>query len=128
MLIVVVSIVLIFVFVSLAWMYLISIYELKYVPSSPSLVTGGNSELSIDVIPLNSFGKKALFRTAQADFFVEEGEDLIDILSASRNTARFKIRSRESEGEVVILIKSKKSLLPIKIVIPIYQKNKDNYL
>ena len=114
--------------VSMLWMYFINIYEVKYVASSELLYADNSSQLSIDVIPINSFGNRALFRSIVADFHIEEGKDLIDILSDKSNTNRFTIRSRKSEGEVVILIKCEKAYLPVKVEIPVRVKNKDNYL
>jgi hypothetical protein len=114
--------------VSLVWMYFVNIYEVKYVPSEELLVADDSSQLNIDVVPVNSFGNRALFRNVEADFFIEEGEELIDILSDRSETSRFTIKSKNTEGEVVILVKCKKSYLPVKIVIPIYVKNEDNYL
>ena len=116
------------VIVSLLWAYFINIYEVKYISSEQLLIADNNSILIIDVIPVNSLGNKALFRTARANFYIEEGEHLIDILSDKMETDRFTIRSRKTEGDVVILIKSTKSYLPVKLMIPILAKNKDNYL
>lgn len=126
-----ISLVLLFsiiVIVSLIWAYFINIYEVKYVSSEELLIADNHSVLNIDVVPVNSFGNKALFRSAEANFYIEEGEHLIDILSDKMATGRLTIRSKKAEGEVVILIKSQKSYLPIKLVIPIRAKNKDNYL
>jgi hypothetical protein len=109
-------------------MYFINIYEVKYIPSGELLIADNSSLLNIDVVPINSFGKRALFRNVEADFFIEEGEELVDILSDRSETSRFTIRSKTMEGEVVILVKCKKSYLPVKIVIPIYVKNEENYL
>ena len=118
----------IIVIVSLVWAYFINIYEVKYVSSEEVLIADNNSVLNIYVVPVNSFGNKALFRSAKASFYIEEGEHLIDILSDKMETDRLTIKSRKSVGEVVIVIKSQKSYLPIKLVIPIHAKNKDNYL
>jgi hypothetical protein len=114
--------------ISLVWMYFINIYEVKYIQSEEILIADESSLVNIDVLPLNSFGNKALFRTAEADFYIEEGGHLIDILSERSKTSRLTIRSKNREGEVVILIKSKKSYLPVKIVIPVKVKNEENYL
>lgn len=112
---------------SLVWMYLINIYEVKFVPSNKSLVADEASVINIDVIPLNSFGDKALFRSIKADFYIESGSELIEIISSEKDTESFTIKSKNSEGEVVILIKCKMSLIPIKIHIPIISKNIENY-
>jgi hypothetical protein len=113
---------------SLIWAYFINIYEVKYVSSEELLIADNSSILNIDVVPINSLGNKALFRSAEANFYIEEGEHLIDILSDEMKTDRFTIRSKMAEGVVVILIKCQKSYLPTKLVIPIRIKNKDNYL
>jgi hypothetical protein len=114
--------------VTLVWMYFINIYEVKYIPSEELLIADNSSLLNIDVVPINSFGKRAILRNVEADFFIEEGEELVDIMSDRSETNRFTIRSKNIEGEVVILVKCKKSYLPVKIVIPIYVKNEENYL
>ena len=113
---------------SLVWMYFINIYEVKYVTSNEILFADNISQLSIDVIPINSFGNRAFLRSAEADFYIEKGSHLIDILSDKRSTGRFTIRARKGEGKVVILIKCKKAYLPVKVEIPVCVKNKNNYL
>lgn len=113
---------------TIVWSYFINIYEVKYVSSEELLIADNNSILNIDVVPVNSLGKRALFRSAEANFYIEEGGDLIDILSDKMNTCRFTIKSKATEGEVVIMIKCQKSFLPVKMVIPIHAKNEDDYL
>jgi hypothetical protein len=113
---------------SLVWMYFINIYEVKYVTSNEILFADNNSRLSIDVVPINAFGQRALLRSVEADFYIEKGSHLIDIISDKRSTERFTIKSRKEQGKVVVLIKCDKAYLPVKVEIPVCVKNRENSL
>ncbi|MBU0560681.1 MAG: hypothetical protein KJ799_01940 [Bacteroidetes bacterium] len=111
----------------LLWLYVINIYEVKINLSSNSLIADDNSTITVEVVPLNSFGKRALGRVSKADFFIEEGHELVEILSGERNSQTLKLRAKSQPGRVIILIKSEDSLLPAKIVIPVEKNKKENY-
>ena len=78
-----------------------------------------SSEMTIEVVPVNSLGRKARFRTSSAKFEIVEGIDLIEVTSIIKNPVLIKIRSKGKPGLVGIKIKSQHSLLPEYIEIEI---------
>ncbi len=91
------------------------------VSSKPEALYADNqSEVVISVVPLNSFGWRALFRTASAEFVIKEGLPLVEIIKIDKVNGRLILKAKSEKGKVVIEIKSPFSLLPTIIEIPVY--------
>ena len=106
--------------ISLAlWQYVLVVYEVRIDVTPNQLFADNTSSCTIKVVPLNSFGRVAPFRSASAKFEIESGEDLIIVLEKNEKEGMLKIQALNNEGELVIFVNSKLSLLPSKVIIPI---------
>jgi hypothetical protein len=100
--------------------YFINIYEVTISAEPKALYADNQSEVVISVVPLNSFGWRALFRTASAEFEIIEGLPLVEIIKIDRVNGKMILKARSEKGKVIIEIKSPFSLLPTIIEIPVY--------
>jgi len=94
------------------YFFLYNIYGSEVRKSNDFLFADPQSEMMIEVIPVNGLGSKALFRTSSAKFEIIEGNDLIEIISKDESKGTLKIRSLGEPGRVGIKIKSQHSLIP----------------
>ena len=101
------------------YFFLYNIYGSEVKRSAQNLYADISSEMTIEVIPINSLGKKALFRKSLATFEIVEGLELIEIIELNKESGFIKIRSKGKAGLVGIKIKSEHSLLPEYIEIEI---------
>jgi len=101
------------------YFFLYNIYGSEVRKSNDFLFADPQSEMMIEVIPVNGLGSKALFRTSSAKFEIIEGNDLIEIISKDESKGTLKIRSLGEPGRVGIKIKSQHSLIPEYIEIQI---------
>lgn len=81
------------------------------------LFPDGNSTATISVVCLNRFGFGVPFRKFNTEFVIIEGNEKVDIVSKASN--KLKLKSRYEVGKVILLIKSKYTVIPIKVEIPI---------
>ena len=93
------------------YFFLYNIYGSEVKRSAQNLYADISSEMTIEVIPINSLGKKALFRKSSATFEIVEGLELIEIIELNKESGFIKIRSKGETGLVGIKIKSEHSLL-----------------
>ena len=98
-------------------MYNIYGSEVRRFPQN--LFADHNSEMTIEVVPINALGNKAIFRKSSATFTIVEGSELIEVIENNPNTGILKIKSKGKPGLVGIKIKSEHSLLPEYIEIEI---------
>jgi hypothetical protein len=103
----------------LFWDYFICIYEVAYEVNPRILYADGQSIVSIKAIPINSFGKKALFRNAPCEFEITTGNELVQILHNEPAAGVLILKSKEETGFIIVRLKSKYSLLPSEIKIEI---------
>ncbi len=102
------------------YQYVFSIYEVTYSVMPEKLYADNQSTVTIEVIPINSFGWKAPLRNAYARFDITEGGDLINIISEKQVEGSLTLQAKNKTGKVVVLIHSKYALLPSSIEITIY--------
>ena len=100
-----------------AFHYIFSIYEVIYKITPDKLYADNSSTIVIEAVPLNSLGWKAPFRKSFSDFTINEGFELIEILSINKENGVIKLKAKDKAGKVSITIKSKYSLLPSTIEI-----------
>ncbi|MBI9073482.1 MAG: hypothetical protein JEY94_17905 [Melioribacteraceae bacterium] len=105
------------------WQYVFLIYEVTYKITPEELYFDNETIMNIEVIPLNSFGKPAPFRSAPSKFFIDEGIDYIKIIETNENEGFIKIKAVKASGKVVLTIKSIYGLFPTTLVIPVYSNN-----
>jgi hypothetical protein len=104
----------IFIFV---WFYLFNIYEVKISVIPESKILKSNDRIEINIIPLNSFGTKALWRSVNADYEIIEGEDLVNMKRISESA--IEISSKGPKGNVVVLVTPSIGLFSSKISIKV---------
>lgn len=97
------------------WLYVFNIYETRITVNPSNLSQNYNSKVVIEAIPLNSFGKKALFRTVSIKYEGISGKDLIRIEKASNNCLN--VYSNGEVGEAEILITPSVGMFPTKVKI-----------
>lgn len=100
--------------------YFVNIYEVTVSAEPEALYADNQSEVVVSVVPLNSFGWRALFRTASAEFVIKEGLPLVEIIKIDKSNGRLILKAKSAKGKVVIEVKSPFSLLPTIIEIPVY--------
>jgi hypothetical protein len=110
---------LIIIFGFLAYQYLFKIYESAVIVEPKNLFADEQSTVTISVIPLNAFGWKALFRDAPAEFEITEGESLVEITGINKEKGTLTLRGKSETGKVVVKIKTRYSLLPMLVEIPV---------
>jgi hypothetical protein len=104
----------------LIYQYVFSIYEITYSVKPESLFADNTSTVTIAAVPLNSFGREAPFRTAEVTFEIKEGSELVEPVSHNPKEGYIILRAGDKTGTVVLLARSKKSLLPALIEIQIF--------
>jgi len=103
----------------LGYFFLYNIYGSEVRKSSENLFADPESEMTIEVIPVNALGSKAFFRTSSAEFEIVGGNDLIEVKLKNNKAGVLQIRSKGVIGIVGIKIKSEHSLFPEYIEIEI---------
>ena len=101
------------------WLYLFNIYEVKVIASPEYVLIGDKSKIEINVIPLNSFGRKAAFREVKAKFAIEEGEDIIESFIVNSDSNKVFIEPNGKLGSIVVLVEADYGLFPTRVEIPI---------
>lgn len=94
-----------------------TIYSIDVKTNPQFLFPDGNSTATISVVCLNRFGFVVPFREFKTDFEIVEGSKIIEILSKDSN--KLTIKSRYEVGKVILLIKNKYTVIPIKVEISI---------
>lgn len=104
-----------FLAVVLFMLYAVNIYEVSVDVTKKTLYADNESETIIAAVPINSMGKRALFRYATTSFDFREGRELIEILSEDTEHGLLIIRSKDKAGKVIILVKPELALFPTEI-------------
>lgn len=95
-----------------SYFFLYNIYGDEIRKSPPELFADPTLQMKIEVVPVNAFGLRALFRKSNSHFFIIEGNDLIELISIDNVNGMLIIQSNGKPGKVGIKIKSQYSLLP----------------
>ena len=95
----------------LGYFFLYNIYGSEVRKTPAYLFADPESVITIEVVPVNALGSKAIFRTSSAEFEVVEGNDLIEVTLIDKKNGVLQIRSKGKPGVVGIKIKSQHSLL-----------------
>ncbi|HED08589.1 MAG TPA: hypothetical protein ENI57_10775 [Ignavibacteria bacterium] len=103
---------LIFIIVYVIHLYVYSIYEVTAVAKPGTLHSDNNSKTIIRVIPINSLGKKAPFRSVPVCFNLIEGKNLVSIEYKNNKKGITVLKVKDKPGIVKIEITSKYSLFP----------------
>jgi len=106
----------------LGYFFLYNIYGSEVRKSPAKLFADPESEMTIEVIPVNALGSKAFFRTSSAEFEIVEGNNLIEVKFKNTKEGVLQIRSKGVIGIVGIKIKSEHSLFPEYIEIEILSR------
>ncbi|MDI6778954.1 MAG: hypothetical protein QME25_01980 [Bacteroidota bacterium] len=97
---------------------LVMTIETISVNSNPAtLYPDGTSTVTVNVVGLNRFGFAVPFKKPEVKYIVSEGKEKVTVV-ASRSSQLI-LKARFETGIVVIIIKNKYTVLPIKIEIPI---------
>jgi len=104
--------------------YFINIYETTVSVEPAELYADNQSLATVSVVPLNSLGWKALFRTSPAEFEIIEGGSLAEIVFMDSGKGKLILKAKSVTGRIVINIISEYSLLPMRVEVPVHH----NYL
>jgi hypothetical protein len=110
----------------LVYQYVFMIYEVTYDVNPKMLYADNSSTVTIKTKPVNSLGWEAPFRTSPAEFIIVEGSELIEVVKEDNDEGLLIVRAKDSTGNVVIHVKSRNSLLPTPIEIPIFSNAVSN--
>ena len=102
-----------------AWFYLFNIYETRILVHPKSLIANYDSAIEINLIPLNSFGKRALLRNISAKFEIVSGNSLVKI--SKKVSDKLTLQTLGQFGKVEILVTPEVGLFPSKIEIEIVE-------
>ena len=105
--------VIVFLLSFIGWHFFLSIYEVKFELSAAQSDIYSNSEYSIKCVGLNSLGQEIRFRDLECNFHLNEGEELVQILS-TEDSNHFMFEALKA-GSISILANSKYALNPTKI-------------
>jgi hypothetical protein len=117
--IIIIAVLFSFILAFLCFQYIFSIYEVIYSVTPKELFADNKSTVTITAVPLNSFGRKAPFRTTPAVFHIIDGNELVDITSKDEQNGILTLRAKDKPGVIIIHAKAEKSLLPSSIEIPV---------
>jgi hypothetical protein len=109
----------VFVLVFVIYHFVFSIYEVTYKISSSRIYADNESTVEISAVPVNSFGARAPFRKAYADFTIKEGAALVEVIEKDNDSGKIILKSKAKTGIVIIHINSKYAILPTEIQINI---------
>lgn len=99
--------------------YIFHIYEIDYRINPEYLYADYSSEVTIEVIPVNSLGFRAPFRNPKTKISVEEGKDLVEIVRYDKDESVLVLRSLGQTGIVTVRIVSEYSIFPSVIEVKI---------
>ena len=101
------------------WLFLFNIYEIKVLVSPEYLTTKKKSKTEINVIPLNSFGNKAVFREVTAKFSIVEGKDIIENFDVNIDSNCVSIESNGKLGKIAVIVEAEYGLFTTRVEIPV---------
>ena len=118
------EIILIFILIALlagflTYSYLFKIYEVEISVTPKELFADNQSTVIIQAYPINSLGKKILFRTVSAKFVITEGKELVLIENTDEKDGRLVLRAKDKTGTVNVIVTPEKSFFPSLIRVPI---------
>ena len=103
----------------LGYSYLFKIYEVEISVTPKVLYADNQSTVTIQAYPINSLGKKILFRSVSAKFIITGGKGLVLIEMLNEQYGRLVLRAKDKTGTVDVIVAPEKSLFPSLIQIPI---------
>ena len=104
------------------WQYVFNIYEVEIGLEPKELFADDTSTLTVKVIPINSFGKRAPLRTVECIFQIIEGKELVDIIEQNQSVGEIIFKAKSNIGKLVLKIRTGYSVAPMLVEINI-QKN-----
>ncbi len=110
-----------------AYTYLFKIYEVEIIVTPKELYADNQSNITIQTYPINSFGKRILFRTISAKFEITEGKELVLIKKLDIKKGLMVLKAKDKTGSVNVLVTPEKSLMPSLIqihIVPNYAMSK----
>ena len=100
--------------------YVFNIYEVTYSVHPKNLFADYKSQVTIKTIPLNALGFQAPLRHSYTSYTIEQGKDLIDVITQNNKTGLLILQAKDKTGTIVVHLKSEFALLPTSITINIY--------
>jgi hypothetical protein len=95
----------------------LTITSLDVQKSQNYLYPDGNSIVVITVVPLNRFGNRIPFRKPDVAFILQEGAEKVKVIN--RDSDMLGLKARFEIGNIIVIIKNKYTIMPIRIEIPI---------
>lgn len=94
-----------------------TIWSIDVKKSVSYLYPDGTSTVTIYVLPLTGFGTVTPFRKPNVEFVIQEGKEKVKV--TKRESDKLILQAKYDTGEVVVLIKNKYTIIPIRIEFPI---------
>lgn len=92
--------------------YLISIYEVSVEINPKHIYADFKTIVTVQVVPVNALGFKAIFRSTTSRFVIIEGNQLVEIIESNSKVSRLKLKTKGLTGTVGIKIYSEHALFP----------------
>lgn len=101
------------------WYLFLMVYEVKVMLTPAIKELNKNEVVTISIIPINSSGKRIYIREIAGDFIFESGNELVTILEKSDKRGILILKAGELSGELKIMVKPVKSLLPTRVTLAV---------
>lgn len=92
--------------------FVFNIYEVVFLAKNSIKSASDFSIIAISSIPVNSFGWKIPFRKSKTSFKIEDGENLVTILSNDLFKGKIILKVKNITGKVIISAKSNYAIFP----------------
>jgi hypothetical protein len=103
---------------SAVYHFLFSIYEVEVKTNFIKNYSGDTSDVKVSVIPINSLGKKIIFRKVHAEFEITSGANFADIILCNKKKGKMVLRVNRNRDVIIVRVKSKYALMPSEVEIP----------
>lgn len=94
------------------WLFVFNIYEVKYDLQIGTIKSNSNIEIKFDAIPLNSFGKKAPFRSVEFKYEIDKSSS-VSVNSTSEKSLVLNFDPSFKQDDIKIKFISKYSREPV---------------
>lgn len=94
-----------------SWLYLFNVYEVDFIVTPQTIKQNSISKFTVDPIPMNSFGNKAILRNVDFDYEVRSEEGL-RVVSKSQFQFTLELDQNFRGDKIQLIIKSQFSETP----------------
>jgi hypothetical protein len=102
----------------LTWRFVFDIKDVDVEVDPPCIYPDGSSTAFLKVVPRNSLGFQTPFVRLGIKFEVDEGREKVDV-TYSPDSSSIRLKAKYETGDVVVFIRTSRSIIPLRVVVPI---------